>query len=92
MGFWYSEELFQFHKGAIGVAYDKHTKKGKKLFQFHKGAIGVPRCKAISLNDIHFNSIKVRLESIKKGMADRIGFYFNSIKVRLECQFFLYLN
>ena len=35
------------------------------LFQFHKGAIRTPVISAISLEDIDFNSIKVRLEPVK---------------------------
>mgnify|MGYP004539954787 CR=1 FL=1 len=38
------------------------TRAPSPQFQFHKGAIRTPVISAISLEDIDFNSIKVRLE------------------------------
>ena len=55
--------IFQFHKGAIG-AYGATINNNLHVgFQFHKGAIGVLRKDLITIGDVNFNSIKVRLEN-----------------------------
>ena len=54
------------------------------LFQFHKGAIRTKSGEIRVVNDIHFNSIKVRLELIALSDDERRVENFNSIKVRLE--------
>ena len=57
--------------------------KGQK-FQFHKGAIRTNCHDADFVDQINFNSIKVRLEHQKTNQQSHHQFYFNSIKVRLE--------
>ena len=53
---------FQFHKGAIRTTAFRYLKVQMFSFQFHKGAIRTDgRCDELD-SDLHFNSIKVRLE------------------------------
>ena len=53
---------FQFHKGAIRTDVVGITLHVVALFQFHKGAIRTEIEDAFLLAELHFNSIKVRLE------------------------------
>ena len=53
-------------------------------FQFHKGAIRTPSFIMMILENIYFNSIKVRLERLRLLILMCLFVNFNSIKVRLE--------
>ena len=63
---------------------EKPKKNQLKRFQFHKGTIRTIHKPLLILQQIYFNSIKVRLERVGAQKATVEIQYFNSIKVRLE--------
>ena len=54
------------------------------IFQFHKGTIRTKNLPYQHDSNLHFNSIKVRLELFTDGAINAALIHFNSIKVRLE--------
>ena len=53
---------FQFHKGTIRTKEGKEVQLPFSLFQFHKGTIRTDDSNVTPNHELHFNSIKVRLE------------------------------
>ena len=58
----YRIPIFQFHKGAIRTNKLQDSIFDLSVFQFHKGAIRTVVLSLISIMNMNFNSIKVRLE------------------------------
>ena len=80
-----SSSSFQFHKGAIRTRNHSLGICDILPFQFHKGAIRTADCLPWNrCYDLHFNSIKVRLEHLFSTISSTKNLDFNSIKVRLE--------
>ena len=81
--------LFQFHKGTIRTAFSHRCRDESRRFQFHKGTIRTRHSDKSIIYNLHFNSIKVRLELIVLKKEGMLLDDFNSIKVRLERSTFI---
>ena len=81
---------FQFHKGAIRTGWPPSIKLVFTWFQFHKGAIRTLDTILHSRAELHFNSIKVRLE-LKNAMAShlQVQFQFHKGAIRTTIHFYL---
>ena len=79
-----TNNLFQFHKGAIRTSYKMQRWLNGRIFQFHKGAIRTLQINSFITCFSYFNSIKVRLERAPPHRWRFCCLDFNSIKVRLE--------
>ena len=79
---------FQFHKGAIRTNLCFILLLFMPEFQFHKGAIRTHLMLASAIEQLHFNSIKVRLElDARACCSSSVPFQFHkgAIRTRLQC-------